>query len=94
MKTGDILIVRDEILIVRDEPQLKKLGGLLPGERVILREVLSHVPGWGRILRVELIGEPNQLYTIDDCFLKTIQEVRDEKISQILELPLKKSKNK
>ena len=81
MKTGDILIVRDE-------PQLKKLGGLLPGERVILREVLSHTPGWGRILRVELIERPNKLdYSIHEWFFKTIQELRDEKISQILGLP-------
>jgi hypothetical protein len=82
MKKGDILIVRDD-------HNLKKLGGLLPGQRVILREVLSHVPDWGRIFRVELIGKPNKLdYSIHEWFFKTIQEVRDEKISQILGLPL------
>lgn len=82
MKKGDILIVRDE-------PQLKKLGGLLPGQRVILRGVLSHSSyGWGKIIYVELIGKLDKLHFIHECFLKTIQEVRDEKISQILGLPL------
>jgi hypothetical protein len=78
MKTGDILILRDETV---------RLNGFPPGRRVILREVLFHTLGRGKRLLVELIGEPNQLYTIDDCFLKTIQELRDEKISQILGLP-------
>lgn len=78
MKTGDILILRDKTA---------RLNGFPPGRRVILREVLFHTLGRGKRLLVELIGEPNQLYTIDDCFLKTIQELRDEKISQILELP-------
>ena len=79
MKKGDILILRDETA---------RLNGFPPGRRVILREVLFHTLGRGKRLLVELIGEPNQLYTIDDCFLKTIQEVRDKKISQILGLPL------
>lgn len=78
MKTGDILILRDKTA---------RLNGFPPGRRVILREVLFHTLGRGKRLLVELIGEPNQLYTIDDCFLKTIQELRDEKISQILGLP-------
>ena len=82
MKKGDILILRDKTA---------RLNGFPPGRRVILREVLFHTLGRGKRLLVELIGEPNQLYTIDDCFLKTIQEVRDKKISQILGRPLEES---
>ena len=77
MKEGDILIVRNE-------PKLGRLNGLLPGQRVILREVLFMTCGIGTMLRVEPIERPGKLYSIYDCFLKTAQELRDEKIDQIL----------
>lgn len=78
MKTGDILILRDKTA---------RLNGFPPGRRVILREVLFHTLGRGKRLLVELIGKPDKLYHIYECFPKTTQEVRDEKISQILGLP-------
>jgi len=80
MKVGDILIVRNE-------PKLGRLNGLLPGQRVILREVLFKTTGVGTMLRVEPIEQPGNLYSVYDCFLKTTQELRDEKIDQILGSP-------
>jgi len=77
MKVGDILIVRNE-------PKLGRLNGLLPGQRVILREVLFKTTGVGTMLRVEPIEKPGNLYSVYDCFLKTTQELRDEKIDEIL----------
>lgn len=80
MKRGDIFIVKNEL-------QTGGLNGLPPGQRVILREVFFHTPEKGKMLGVELIGKPDKLYHIYECFPKTTQEVRDEKISQIVGLP-------
>jgi hypothetical protein len=76
-----------DILIVRNEPKLGRLNGLLPGQRVIVREFLFKTYGVGTMLRVEPIEQSGNLYSIYDCFLKTTQELRDEKIDQILGSP-------
>jgi len=77
MKVGDILIVRNE-------PKLGRLNGLVPGQRVIVREVLFVTAEVGTMLRVEPVEQPGNLYSVYDCFLKTTQELRDEKMDQIL----------
>lgn len=77
MKVGDILIVRDE-------PKAGRLNGILPGQRVILKEILFKTTGVGTMIRVEPIEQPGKIHTIYDCHFKSIQELRDEKINEIL----------
>jgi len=70
--------------MVRNEPKLGRLNGLMPGQRVVLKEILFTTTGVGTMLRVYPIKRPDELYSIYDCFLKTTQELRDEKINEIL----------